>query len=37
MRLGPDQYQADRRRMKAFVAARIPEEGTKVVLAEGRW
>lgn len=27
--------QADRHRMKAFIAARLPEEGCRVVLAEG--
>jgi excisionase family DNA binding protein len=30
-----DHYQSDRRRMKAFVAMRIPEEGCRLVVADG--
>jgi DNA modification methylase len=30
-----DHYQTDRRRMKAYIAMRIPEEGCRIVLAEG--
>src|ERR1043165_5318090 len=36
MQLTATKYRADRRRIKAFVASRIPEEGSEVVLAEGK-
>ena len=35
MRLSPEQYQADRRKMKAYIARLLPEEGIRIVIAEG--
>jgi hypothetical protein len=35
MRISIDQLLADRRRMKAYIALRIPEEGCRIVLALG--
>jgi hypothetical protein len=35
MRLTPNQFRADSRKMKAFICSKIPEEGTRIVLADG--
>lgn len=35
MHLTQNQYDRDRRDMKAFIAQRIPEEGTRIILADG--
>lgn len=35
MRLSLDQFQSDRRRMKAYIGMLTPEPGTRVVIAEG--
>jgi hypothetical protein len=35
MNLTPDHDQFDRRRMKAYIASQIPEEGCRIVLADG--
>lgn len=35
MQLTTDQYQRDRRKMKAYIASRLPDERTRVVIADG--
>jgi hypothetical protein len=35
MRLTREQLQADARKMKRFICSKIPEEGTRIVLADG--
>ena len=35
MRITANQYRADHRRMKALIASCIPEEGCRIVLADG--
>jgi excisionase family DNA binding protein len=35
MRSTGEEYQSDRRKMKAYIARLLPEEGTRIVLADG--